>query len=49
MIFLVKKHKVLHAVEESIVPWGVDIIRFDTVDEEFRNVALEEIELWKSG
>jgi len=47
--FMLKRHRILAAVEESIIPWEVDMVHFDSVDEDFRKTALEEIELWKNG
>lgn len=36
-------------LEESIVPYSVDIINFDKVDPDFKKGALQNIKLWKAG
>lgn len=38
--------KVLSELEESIVPFPVDLVDFSEVDEDFRNVALKDAILW---
>ncbi|NQT58642.1 MAG: nucleotidyltransferase domain-containing protein [Bacteroidetes bacterium] len=43
------KHYLLDQIEESIIPWNVDIINFDTVNPSFRQTALKEYILWKSA
>jgi uncharacterized protein len=48
-IFIKLKRKILERVEESLIPWKVDIINFDEADESFKRVALEEYEVWKSA
>lgn len=39
--------KVLLAVEESVVPYHLDIINFDIVDKKFKENVLKNIILWK--
>lgn len=47
--FIRRKYRLLEKIEESIIPWKVDIINFDQVDESFRETALKEFEVWKSA
>ena len=39
-------HKIRNAIEESIVPWDVDIIDFTQADSGFRQEAAKEIVIW---
>ena len=48
-LFTGLKRRILERVEESRIPWKVDIVNFDEADESFRKIALEEYELWKSA
>ena len=34
-------------IEDSIVPYSIDIINFDTVEDDFKNIALKNIKKWK--
>ncbi|MCF7928105.1 MAG: nucleotidyltransferase domain-containing protein [Spirochaetales bacterium] len=43
------KHSILEQIEESLIPWKVDIINFEQVDSEFEQTALQESEVWKSA
>jgi len=36
-------------LEESIVPYHVDLVNFNLVNPEFSKIALKEIEVWKKG
>ncbi|GAA4311368.1 nucleotidyltransferase domain-containing protein [Compostibacter hankyongensis] len=36
------------AIEESIIPYFVDIVDFSRVNEQFKREALQHIELWSS-
>jgi len=47
--FIERKYRLLEEIEESVIPWKVDIINFDEVDESFRETALKEYEVWKSA
>jgi hypothetical protein len=47
--FIERKHRLLEQIEESVIPWNVDIVNFDEVDESFRETALKEYDLWKSA
>ena len=47
--FLRLKYEILDRIEESIVPWKVDIINFDTADNKFKKKALQDYEVWKSA
>ena len=39
-------HKIRNAVDESIIPWKVDIIDFTRVSSSFKEEALKEIIIW---
>ena len=47
--FIERKYRLLEEIEESVIPWKVDIINFDEVDASFRETALGEYEVWKSA
>lgn len=42
-------NKIIEALEESIVPYHVDLIDFAKVDNEFKKIALREIEIWNKA
>ncbi len=48
-LFTRKKRRILDRVEESTIPWRVDIVNFDEADDEFTSTALGEYELWKTA
>jgi uncharacterized protein len=39
-------YKIINLIEESVIPYKVDIVDFALVDEKFKNIALQEIEIW---
>jgi len=39
-------HRIKNAVDESIIPWDVDIIDFARVDSSFKTQAMENIIVW---
>lgn len=39
-------YKIVNDIEESIVPYKVDIIDFSLVDEKFKKKAMEKIVVW---
>ena len=39
-------YKIINDLEESIVPYKVDIIDFSLVDEKFKKKAMGKIEIW---
>jgi predicted nucleotidyltransferase len=39
-------YKIINKIEESDIPYRVDIVDFALVDEQFKNIALQEIEIW---
>ncbi len=41
--------KINEAIEESIVPYRVDVVDFTNVDENFKKTALKKIEIWNKG
>ena len=41
--------KIREALEESIIPYHVDLIDFGKVDKEFKKIALGEIEIWNKA
>lgn len=47
--FLKLKTRLSDEIEESLVPYKADIVNFDKVSEEFRNIALRNTVLWKQS
>jgi predicted nucleotidyltransferase len=45
---LAKDHlaDIYYAIEESEIPYKVDLVDFYSVDQQFRNIALSEILIW---
>lgn len=41
--------KISDNIEESRVPYHVDLVDFNTVDEKFKEKALKDIEIWNRG
>ncbi len=41
--------KIRSAIEESIVPYHVDVVDFTTVEEKFKKIALRKIIIWNRG
>jgi predicted nucleotidyltransferase len=41
------KLDILNQVEESIIPWKVDIVNFEEVSESFRENSMKQISLWR--
>lgn len=39
-------HRVINAIDESIVPYKVDIIDFKQTDDDFKKVALKNVIVW---
>jgi uncharacterized protein len=39
-------YKIINEIEESIVPYKVDIIDFSLVNKKFKKKAMEKIEVW---
>lgn len=39
-------YKIINKIEESIVPYKVDIVDFSLVDEKFKKTALKKVEIW---
>ena len=39
-------HEIRNAIDESIVPWRVDIVDFTRVDPSFKQKALKDIIIW---
>jgi len=39
-------YKIINKIEESDIPYRVDIVDFILVDEKFKEIALQEIEIW---
>ncbi len=42
-------NKINESIEESLVPYHVDLIDFNNTDENFRKIALREIEIWNKA
>lgn len=41
--------KIRNEVEESIIPFPIDLVDFSTVSEEFKKIALQKTILWKQA
>lgn len=41
--------KIREALEESIIPYHIDLVDFGTVDKAFKKIALREIEIWNKA
>lgn len=41
--------KIREALEESIIPYYIDLVDFETVDKAFKKIALREIEIWNKA
>ena len=39
-------YKIVDKIEESIVPYKVDIVDFSMVEEKFKKIAMKKIEVW---
>ncbi len=39
-------YKIINEIEQSIVPYKVDVVDFSLVDEKFKKIALEKIIVW---
>ena len=39
-------YKIVNKIEESIVPFKVDIVDFSMVEEKFKKIAMKKIEIW---
>jgi predicted nucleotidyltransferase len=48
-LFAKIRDRLLAELEESMVPHHVDIVDFDTVPADFRNVAMRKVEIWKQS
>ena len=42
-------NKISEALEDSIVPYHIDLVDFTNVDKEFKKIALGEIEIWNKA
>ncbi|MDC7233154.1 MAG: nucleotidyltransferase domain-containing protein [Spirochaetales bacterium] len=42
------KYAILDQTEESIIPWKVNIVNFDTVSDSFKQTAMTKFILWKT-
>jgi predicted nucleotidyltransferase len=45
--FLRLKYQILERVQESIVPYEVDVVNFDKVSEDFKREAHKMMEVWQ--
>lgn len=41
--------KIREALEESIIPYHIDLVDFGNVDNEFKKIALRKIEIWNKA
>lgn len=39
-------YKIINLIEDSVIPYKVDVVDFALVDEKFKKIALKEIEIW---
>lgn len=47
--FIKVRNRILEQVEESIAPYGVDIVNLDAVESAFKEEALRGAVVWKQG
>ena len=40
------RHRIIKALEESIIPYKIDLVDFYSVEDSFKKEALKEIEIW---
>jgi len=43
------KARLSDEVEESLIPYKADVVNFDKVSEDFKNIALRNTVLWKQN
>jgi len=43
------RDRLLSELEESVIPHHVDLVNFDTVSSDFRDVAMREVVVWKQS
>jgi len=48
-LFFKLKRDINDEVEESLIPWSVDVVHFDSVTDRFRNIAMESVIWWKKS
>ncbi|MBU1171819.1 MAG: nucleotidyltransferase domain-containing protein [Proteobacteria bacterium] len=41
-------HKIRNAIDESIIPWKVDVVDFTKVSPSFKDEALKDIVIWNT-
>lgn len=41
--------RICESLEESLVPYHIDLVDFSKTDERFRKIALKEIEIWNKA
>ena len=46
-LFTKVKDRLLSELEESVIPHQVDLVNMDTVGNDFRDVAMEKVIIWK--
>jgi predicted nucleotidyltransferase len=47
--FLKTRDRLLSELEESIIPHRVDLVNMDTAPPEFKNIAMQEVVVWKQS
>ena len=47
--FLKTRDRLLTELEESIIPHRVDLVNMDTAPPEFKNIAMQEVVVWKQS
>lgn len=48
-IFTRLRDNLLSELDESVIPHHVDLVNMDTASSDFRNVAMEEVVVWKQS
>ena len=46
-VFRTERSKIIFEIEESIVPYRIDLINFDKVSEDFKKETMKEVVEWK--
>jgi len=47
--FLRTRDRLLSEFEESIIPHRVDLVNMDTAPQDFKNIAMQEVVVWKQS
>ncbi|HIJ80624.1 MAG TPA: nucleotidyltransferase domain-containing protein [Desulfuromonadales bacterium] len=47
--FTTTRDLLLSELDESVIPHHVDLVNFDTTSDEFREIAMQEVIIWKQS